>query len=57
MLGPLDVGDGDERDLDLHVDSRGVGVIFLLLHVDGCLTHVILLLLIEVNFAEMDWDH
>src|SRR5215469_7657805 len=39
----VDVGDGDERDLELHVDFRGTGVMLLLFNADSCLTHVILL--------------
>src|SRR5262249_8297526 len=46
LLCTVHVGHGYERDLELHVGSRGTGVILLLLNADGCLIHVILLLLV-----------
>ncbi len=46
LLCTVDVRDGDERDLELHVDSRDTGVILLLFETADCLTHVIFLLLV-----------
>ena len=45
LLCTVHVGDGYERDLELHVGSRGTGVLLLLFNADSCLTHVILLCL------------
>ena len=54
LLGSLDVGHGDDVDLEVHGDSRYAGVRLLLFHAGTCLIHVIHLLLIELNFAQID---
>src|SRR5260370_33068054 len=51
LLGSLDVGHGDDVDLEVHGDSRYAGVRLLLFHAGTCLIHVIHLSLIELNFA------
>src|SRR5260370_404379 len=54
LLGSLDVGHGNDVNLEVHGDSRDAGVRLLLFRAGACLTHVVLLSLISLNFAEID---
>jgi hypothetical protein len=43
LLCTVDIRHGDERDLELHIDARYTGSIFLFSSAASCLTHVPLL--------------
>src|SRR5208282_3992615 len=58
LLGWLDVGYGNDLDLELHLDSRSAGArLLLFFHAVACLTHLIPLLLIVQKLDETDRSH